>query len=423
MSANNNNKSIQDPRLNHQHPFTRRALWAKVKPRQPQASSSRSYIDSQLRLGPFRPQVSASGSCEPLRERRAVPRQGPTRPEKGRPLVNNFHPPWLTSQLSSSNVEEGTPNLTVDEIKGTVKTLMRGFHCKVPYAYHHRLVHAILSRPTEFVRQIPVPVIKYLKKESWPVFNKYIGPPFDRNVLKRRLHIAAEPAYVVPEGERQPIASTSSHSRQAREIVSEAKQRCQPKVVNRHQQQEYFGRSTPVLEPLKPVASTSSTLGLPKRPVRPAHFSSFGDLKLPDRYQLTKTSSGTAVAHCQPASYGNSILPLATSGASTKRKFDAVAPSAMNANKKLKAVHQVTQLMTTFQLAQDASSEVGHCTAAAQATVTGTPNASVASAANKEGTYDNACPVLFVQESHPLGKFLELAMRLKIKLIAECHAD
>ncbi|CEG84390.1 hypothetical protein RMATCC62417_18199 [Rhizopus microsporus] len=100
----------------------------------------------------------------------------------------------------------------------------------------------------------------------------------------------------------------------------------------------------------------------------------------------------------------------------------------MNANKKLKAVHQASQVMTTFQLAQEpkavaASSEVGHCTAAAQATVTGTPNASVAFTANKEGTYGNACPVLFVQESHPLGKFKELAMRLKIKPIAECHVD
>ncbi|CEI95838.1 hypothetical protein RMCBS344292_10015 [Rhizopus microsporus] len=117
MSTNSNsNNSIQDPRLNHQHPLTRRALWAKVELRQPQTSSSRSYIDSQLRLGPFHPQVSASSSCEPLRERHVVPRQEPTRPEKGRSL-NNFHPPWLTSQLSSSNVEEGTPNLTVGEIK------------------------------------------------------------------------------------------------------------------------------------------------------------------------------------------------------------------------------------------------------------------------------------------------------------------
>ncbi|KAG1432684.1 hypothetical protein G6F57_022799 [Rhizopus arrhizus] len=99
MSTNdNNNNPIQDPRLNHQLPLTRRAPWAKVEPCQPQASSSRSYIDSQLRLGPSCPQASASGSCEPLRERRAVPRQEPTRPEKGRPLVNNFHPPWEQSR-------------------------------------------------------------------------------------------------------------------------------------------------------------------------------------------------------------------------------------------------------------------------------------------------------------------------------------
>ncbi|CEI93346.1 hypothetical protein RMCBS344292_07583 [Rhizopus microsporus] len=373
---NNNNNSIQDPRLNHQLPLTRRAPWAK--------SAS---------FGPSCPQVSASGSCEPLRERRAVPRQEPTRPEKGRPLVNNFHPPWLTSQLSSINVAEGTPNLTVDELKGTVKTLMRGFHCKVPYAYHHRLTHATLSRPTEFVRQIPVPAIKYLKKESWPVYNKYIGPSLDRAVFKRRLHIAAEPAYVVPESECQPTASTSSHSRQAREIVSKAKRRYQPKVINRHQQQEQPGYPTPILEPHKPTAISSSTLSLPPRPVRPAFFSSFGDLKLPDRSKSTKPSPGTAAVHCQSTSSDNSIHPLAASAASTKRKFDAVAPSAMNLNKKLKAVHQASQLIATFQLAQEpkaiaASSEAGHCTVAPQATVTGTLNASASSAANKEGTYE-----------------------------------
>ncbi|KAG1232915.1 hypothetical protein G6F67_004677 [Rhizopus microsporus] len=375
MSTNdNNNNSIQDPRLNHQLPLTRRAPWAKVEPRQPQASSSRSYIDSQLRLGPSCPQASASGSCEPLRERRAVPRQEPTRPEKGRPLVNNFHPPWLTSQLSSSNVEEGTPSLTMDEIKGTVKTLMRGFYCKVPYAYYHRLTHATLSRPTEFVRQIPVPAIKYLKKESWPVYNKYIGSSLDRAMFKRRIHIAAEPAYVVPESECQPTASTSFHPRQVREIVSKAKRRYQTKVINSHQQQEQFGYPTPVLEPRKPTAISSSTLSLPPRP-------------------STKPSPGTAAIYCQPTSSDNSIHPLAACGASTKRKLDAVAPSVMNANKKLKAVHQASQLIATFQLAQEpkaiaASSEAGHCTVAPQATVTGTLNASASSAANKEGTYE-----------------------------------
>lgn len=80
-------------------------------------------------------------------------------------------------------------------------------------------MYASLSRPTEFVRQISAPTIKYLKKESWPVFNKYIGPPLDRVVLKRRLDIAVEPAYVAPESERQSITSTFSHSIQAREFV------------------------------------------------------------------------------------------------------------------------------------------------------------------------------------------------------------
>ncbi|CEG80259.1 hypothetical protein RMATCC62417_14621 [Rhizopus microsporus] len=127
---------------------------------------------------------------------------------------------------------------------------MRGFRCKVPYAYHHRLMHASLSRPTEFVRQIPVPSIKYLKKESWPVFNKYIGPPLDRTALKRRLHIAADPDYVVPEIERQPIESTSSRQHLAREpgeIIFEAQRRYQPKVINRHQQQGQSGHSAPAV--------------------------------------------------------------------------------------------------------------------------------------------------------------------------------
>ncbi|KAG1215956.1 hypothetical protein G6F69_000486 [Rhizopus microsporus] len=267
----------------------------------------------------------------------------------------------------------------MDEIKGTVKTLMRGFYCKVPYAYYHRLTHATLSRPTEFVRQIPVPAIKYLKKESWPVYNKYIGPSLDRAVFKHRLHIAAEPAYVVPESECQPTASTSSHPRQVREIVSKAKRRYQTKVINSHQQQEQFGYPTPVLEPRKPTAISSN-------------------LKLPGRSKSTKPSPGTAAVHCQPTSSDNSIHPLAACGASTKRKLDAVVPSVMNANKKLKAVHQASQLIATFQLAQEpkaiaASSEAGHCTVAPQATVTGTLNASASSAANKEGTYEQAAPV------------------------------
>ncbi|CEG74652.1 hypothetical protein RMATCC62417_09826 [Rhizopus microsporus] len=348
--SNNNNRSIHDPRLNHPHSPVRRAPWAKTEPRQSQASSSRSYTDSQLRLVPFRPQVSASGYREPLRKRRAVPCQKPTRPEKDRPLTNSFRPPWLASKLSSSNVEEGTPNLIVDEIKGIMKRLTRGFHCKVPYAYHHRLTHASLSRPTEFVRQIPVPAIKYLKKESWPQIH---WPPLDRTVFKRRLHIATEPAYAVPASECQPTTSTSSHPRQAREIVSEAKRRYQPKVINRHQQQEQSGCPTPVLEPRKPTVSTSRTLSLPTRPVRPAFLSSIGDLKLPDRSKTTEPSPGTAVAHCQPTSSDNSIHPLATSSALTKQKFDAVAPSVMDANKKLKTVHQASQLMKTFQLAKE----------------------------------------------------------------------
>ncbi|PHZ17243.1 uncharacterized protein RHIMIDRAFT_288181 [Rhizopus microsporus ATCC 52813] len=424
MSNNNYNRSIHDPSLNHPLLSVRRTAWTKTEPRQYQASSSRSYIDNLLRLWPCRPQVSASGFRESLRERRAVPRQEPTRPEKDHPLTNSFHPPWLTSKLSSSNAEEDTPNLTVDEIKRTVKRLMRGFHCKVPYAYHHRLTHASLSRPTELVRQIPVPAIKYLKKESWPVYNKYIGPPLDCTVFKRRLHIAAESAYVVPVSERQPIANTSSHPRQAREIVSEAKRRYQPQVINRHQQQEQSGCPTPVLEPHRPTANTFSTLSLPTRPVRPAFFSSFGDLKLPGRSKAIKPSSSTAAAHYQPISFNNSIHPLATSGVFTKRKFDAVAPSAMNANKKLKAVHQVSQLMTTFQLAKKpkavaTSSEVGPYTAAPQATVIDAFDASDTTATTStdaDGAQGNAFSVLFVQESHPLGKFKELAMRHPVKV-------
>ncbi|CEJ00395.1 hypothetical protein RMCBS344292_14451 [Rhizopus microsporus] len=258
-------------------------------------------------------------------------------------------------------------------------------------------------RTTEFVRQIPAPAIKYLKKESWPVYNKYIDPSLDRAVFKHRIHIAAEPGYVVPESERQPIASTSSHPRQAREIVSEAKRRYQPKGINRHQKQEQSDCPTPVLEPRKPTASTSSTLSLPPRLIRPAFFSSFGDLKPPDRHNSTKPSSGTADAHCQPAFSDNSIHPLVTSGASTKRKFDAVVPSAMNANKEPKAVA--------------ASSEVGHCTAASQAAVTGTSNAFTASAVDADDTHDSACPVPFVQESHPLNKFKELAMRHPMRVM------
>lgn len=102
---------MNDPHLNYQHPPIRRAPWAKTEPRQPQASGCRSYIDSQLRLEPSHPQASVSGFREPLYERRTASRQESTHPKKSRPLVNNFHPPWLTSQLSSSNVEEGAQTL------------------------------------------------------------------------------------------------------------------------------------------------------------------------------------------------------------------------------------------------------------------------------------------------------------------------
>jgi hypothetical protein len=239
--------------------------------------------------------------------------------------------------LSSSNVEEGTPNLTVDEIKETVKRLMRGFRCKVPYTYHHRLMHASLSRPIEFVRQIPVPSIKYLKKESWPVFNKYIGPPLNRTALKRRLHIAVDPDYVVPESERQPLASTSSRQRLVREpgkIIFEAQHIYQPKVINRHQQQGQSGRPAPAVQPPHmPTASVFNTLRVPDRPVRPVYFSSLGDLRLPDRSNRTKPSPGTAAVPCQTTSSHSNAYPLATSGSSNKRTIDAVAPIAVSVAK------------------------------------------------------------------------------------------
>lgn len=96
---------MSDPRLdnssmsqrNEKHLSNKRAPWAKTEPRQPQANSSRGYNDNQPHSGPSRPQTSTSTFREPLRERRTVPRQEPTRPEKGRPLTNKFHPPWLTS--------------------------------------------------------------------------------------------------------------------------------------------------------------------------------------------------------------------------------------------------------------------------------------------------------------------------------------
>ncbi|PHZ17442.1 uncharacterized protein RHIMIDRAFT_310158 [Rhizopus microsporus ATCC 52813] len=44
-------------------------------------------------------------------------------------------------------------------------------------------------------------------------------------------------------------------------------------------------------------------------------------------------------------------------------------------------------------------------------------DASDTTAANKEDTKDNACPALFVQEPHPLGKFKELAMRQVMKVM------
>ncbi|ORE11948.1 hypothetical protein BCV72DRAFT_196988 [Rhizopus microsporus var. microsporus] len=366
---------------NEKHLPNKRAPWAKTEPRQPQASSSRSYNDNQPHSGPSRPQTSTSTFREPLRERRTVPRQEPTRPEKGRPLTNKFHPPWLTSQLSSSNVEEGTPNLTVDEIKGTVKRLMRGFRCKVPYAYHHRLMHASLSRPTEFVRQIPVPSIKYLKKESWPVFNKYIGHPLDRTALKRRLHIAADPDYVVPESERRPIESTSSRQHLAREpgeIIFEAQRKYPPKIANRHQypqasssslsfdaleaqyqaakrvdslgnntvvmsfldeikenskflapnpntvhQQDQAGRPAPAVQPSrKPTPSISNTLRIPDRSVRPASsLKPAEEPRLPDRPKKIEPSSSTATPRTTITSSDKkpqiSTAPIASSSKTT----------------------------------------------------------------------------------------------------------
>ncbi|CAO3670390.1 unnamed protein product [Rhizopus microsporus] len=529
---------MSDPRLdnssmsqrNEKHLSNKRAPWAKTEPRQPQANSSRGYNDNQPHSGPSRPQTSTSTFREPLRERRTVPRQEPTRPEKGRPLTNKFHPPWLTSQLSSSNVEEGTPNLTVDELKGTVKRLMRGFRCKVPYAYHHRLMHASLSRPTEFVRQIPVPSIKYLKKESWPVFNKYIGPPLDRTALKRRLHIAADPDYVVPESERQPIASTSSRQhlvREPGEIIFEAQRKYPPKIANRHQypqasssslsfdaleaqyqaakrvdslgnntvvmsfldeikenskflapnpntvqQQEQAARpASAVQPPRKSTPSASNTLRVPDRPVRPASsLKPAEELRLSDRPKRTEPSSSTATPRTTVTSSDkkpqNPTAPIASSskitGQSllpesklksrapwskptvdnnihpltvTKRKAETVAPTTISPNKKLKAVHQALQLMADFDelalepLAVGISFETGSSTAATMDTVSNSSYDSpgdatqtkLPSALSTEEIQDHVrtkvCPILFSQESHPLRRFKELAMRHPLKVV------
>ncbi|CEG80258.1 hypothetical protein RMATCC62417_14620 [Rhizopus microsporus] len=78
--------------------------------------------------------------------------------------------------------------------------------------------------------------------------------------------------------------------------------------------------------------------------------------------------------------------------------------------------------MTIFQLAKEpkaivTSSEVDPCTAASQVTVIDAFNTSDATAANKEDAEDNTRPALFVQESHPLGKFKELAKRHPMKVM------
>lgn len=41
----------------------------------------------------------------------------------------------------------------------------------------------------------------------------------------------------------------------------------------------------------------------------------------------------------------------------------------------------------------------------------------------QDGIRDKVCPILFSQESRPLRKFKELAMRRKIKVLSECYVN
>ncbi|KAG0949484.1 hypothetical protein G6F32_005474 [Rhizopus arrhizus] len=196
--------------------------------------SQRSNLDQRARNYPNQSQYDprmrhsqnqhSTESGQP--SQRLHPKKEPTRPSKSRSLSVKVNPPWLLATLSHKNIpkDANIQKPTKNEIKSIIPKLMKGFRCNVPYAYHHRLVHASLSRPTEFVRQIPVPSIRYLKKESWPVYNKYIGPPLNRELLKRRCHQAADPSYKVPVPDRKEIISPYSRrplpAREPGEIVS-----------------------------------------------------------------------------------------------------------------------------------------------------------------------------------------------------------
>ncbi|CAO3684834.1 unnamed protein product [Rhizopus stolonifer] len=149
------------------------------------------YSDQRMRF-------QESSSSQRTEERK--PRYESTQPSRSRPLNINLNAPWLLSTLSYTNMskEDSDSKISAEDVQRVIPKLMKGFRCNVPYAYHHRLDHPSLSRPTEFVRQIPNPSIPYLKKESWPVYNKYIGAPLNRDILKRVCHKAADPDYIVP---------------------------------------------------------------------------------------------------------------------------------------------------------------------------------------------------------------------------------
>ncbi|CEG80261.1 hypothetical protein RMATCC62417_14623 [Rhizopus microsporus] len=245
---------------------------------------------------------------------------------------------------------------------------------------------------------------------------------------------------------------------------------------NTVQQQEQAGRPAPVVQPpRKPTPSASNTLRIPDRPVRPASsLKPAEELRLPDRSKRIEPSSSTATPRTTVTSSDkkpqiptapiassskitgqsllpesklksrapwskptadNNIHPLATSGAVTKRKTETVAPTMINPNKKLKAVHQALQLMANFDelalepLAVGISFETSPSIAATMDTVSNALDDSpddatqtkLPSALSTEEIQDHVrtkvCPILFTQEPHPLRRFKELAMRHPLKVV------
>ncbi|KAI9280657.1 hypothetical protein BY458DRAFT_499967 [Sporodiniella umbellata] len=216
--SRNRHSQTSEQRPRYFEPSSSSHLASDQRPRQMESLASNRQVNSEQRSRHSESFSSRPTSYRPPKERK--PKYQSTQPSQSHPLNIRNNVPWLTGALSHKNMpkEGSVQKPSVTDVKAIIPKLMKGFRCQTPYAYHHKLAHASLNRPTEFVRQMANPSIPYLKKESWPVFNKYIGAPINRENLKRVCHKATDPGYIVPTIDRP---EKPPPSREPGEIISE----------------------------------------------------------------------------------------------------------------------------------------------------------------------------------------------------------